>query len=251
MEIQYFNEYSPALGKNMEVKVWGHAGRPVLYIPCQNGRFFDFEDFHMVDVWAPWIEDGRCMVFSIDTIDEETWSNPWGDPGWRIWRYEQWIRFITEELVPFMREMVNQRNGWTGYPGVTVFGCSLGATHAANLFFRRPDLFDGLLAMSGIYTASYGFGGFTNEDVYRNSLVDCLAQMPPDHPYIQEYNRHRGIIVVGQGPWEIPDTTFRLRDIFAEKGIDVWVDVWGYDCRHDWDWWYKQAAYHIPHLLDD
>ena len=251
MEIQYFNEYSPALGKNMEVKVWGHAGRPVLFIPCQNGRFFDFEDFHMVDVWAPWIENGRCMVFSIDTIDEETWSNPWGDPGWRIWRYEQWIRFITDELVPFMREMVNQRNGWTGYPGITVFGCSLGATHAANLFFRRPDLFDGLLAMSGIYSASYGFGDFSNEDVYRNSLVDCLAQMPADHPYIQEYNRHRGIIVVGQGPWEIPDTTFRLRDIFAEKGIDVWVDVWGYDCRHDWDWWYKQTAYHIPHLLDD
>ena len=251
METQYFNEYSPALGKHMEVKVWGHAGRPVLFIPCQNGRFFDFEDFHMADVWAPWIEDGRCMVFSIDTIDEETWSNPWGDPGWRIWRYEQWIRFITDELVPFMRDMVNQRNGWTGYPGIIVFGCSLGATHAANLFFRRPDLFDGLLAMSGIYTASYGFGDFTNEDVYRNSLVDCLAQMPPDHPYIQEYNRHRGIIVVGQGPWEVPDTTFRLRDIFAEKGIHVWVDVWGYDCKHDWDWWYKQAAYHIPHLLDD
>ncbi len=250
METQYFNEYSPALGRNMEVKVWGHAGRPVLYIPCQNGHFYDFENFHMTDVWAPWIEDGRCMVFSIDTIDEETWSDPWGDPGWRIWRYEQWIRFITDELVPFMREMVNERNGWTGYPGITVFGCSLGATHAANLFFRRPDLFDGLLAMSGIYSASYGFGDVMNEDVYRNSLVDCLAQRPADHPYIAQYNSHRGIIVVGQGAWEIPDTTFRLRDIFAEKGIDVWVDVWGYDCRHDWDWWYKQTAYHIPHLLD-
>ncbi len=250
METQYFNEYSPAMGKNMEIKVWGHAGRPVLYIPCQNGRFFDFESFRMTDVWAPWIDAGRAMVFSIDTVDPETWSDPWGDPAWRIGRYEQWIRFITDEVVPFMRDMVNRRNGWTGYPGVIVTGCSLGATHAANLYFRRPDLFDGLLAQSGIYTASYGFGGFMNEDVYRNSLVDCMANMPSDHPYIAEYNRHRGIITVGQGAWEMPETTLRLRDIFAEKGIDVWVDVWGYDVAHDWDWWYRQAGYHIPHLLD-
>ena len=250
LETQYFKEWSPALGRDMEVKVWGHAGRPVLYIPCQNGRFFDFESFHMTDVWAPWIEGGRCMVFSIDTVDEETWSNPNGDGAWRAGRYEQWIHFITDELVPFMREMVNRRNGWTGNPGVIVVGASLGATHAANLFFRFPEIFDGLLAMSGIYTASYGFGGFMNEDVYRNSLVDCLAQLTPGHPYIQHYNQNRGIIVVGQGPWEMPETTFRLRDIFIEKGIDVWVDIWGYDCAHDWDWWYKQTAYHIPHLLD-
>ena len=26
--------------------------------------------------------------------------------------------------------------------------------------------------------------------------------------------------------------------------------IWGYDSAHDWDWWYKQTAYHIPHLLD-
>ena len=43
METQYFKEYSPALGRDMELKVYGHAGRPVLFIPCQNGRFFDFE----------------------------------------------------------------------------------------------------------------------------------------------------------------------------------------------------------------
>ena len=48
----------------------------------------------------------------------------------------------------------------------------------------------------------------------------------------------------------IPETTLRLRDICAQKGIEVWVDVWGYDCAHDWDWWYKQVAYFVPFLLD-
>ncbi len=39
MEIQYFKDFSPALGRDMECKVYGHAGRPVLFIPCQDGRF--------------------------------------------------------------------------------------------------------------------------------------------------------------------------------------------------------------------
>ena len=59
METQYFKEYSPALGRDMKCKVYGHAGRPVLFIPCQDGRFFDFEGFHMTDTWAPWIESGQ------------------------------------------------------------------------------------------------------------------------------------------------------------------------------------------------
>ncbi len=251
METQYFKQYSQALGRDMELKVYGHAGRPVLYIPCQNGRFFDFENFRMTDTWSPWIDAGRCMVFSIDTIDEETWSNSQGDPWWRIRRYEDWIRYITDELVPFMRYMVNERNGWTGYPGVITFGCSLGATHAANLFFRRPDLFDGMLSLSGIYTASYGFGDYMDEVIYRKSIVDYLGGLPQDHPYIAEYNNHRGIICVGQGPWEMPDSTRQVAEICAQKGIQIWIDFWGYDCAHDWDWWYKQVRYFVPVLLAD
>ena len=94
MEMQYFKEYSPALGREMECKVYGHGGRPMLYIPCQDGRFFDFEDFHLADTLAPWIESGQLMVMSIDTLDKETWSDTNGDPYWRIRRYEQWLHYI-------------------------------------------------------------------------------------------------------------------------------------------------------------
>ncbi|HIS51740.1 MAG TPA: esterase family protein [Candidatus Onthomonas avicola] len=249
MEVQYFKEYSPALGRDMECKVYGHAGRPVLFIPCQNGRFYDFENFKMTDAWWPWINSGQVMVFSIDTIDAETWSDTGGDPYWRIRRYEQWINFITDELVPFMRDMVNRRNGWTGYPGVMVFGASLGATHAANLYFRRPDLFDRLLALSGIYTAEYGFGGYMDEVVYRNSPIHYLGGMPSDHPFIAEYNQKKAVICCGQGAWEVPDSTRNLQYILKSKGIHAWVDFWGADCSHDWSWWYMQVAYFVPYLL--
>lgn len=214
------------------------------------GVFFDFENFKMTDTWAPWIESGQVMVFSIDTMDKETWSNKGADPRWRAERHEQWMRYITDEMVPFMRDMVNLRNGWTGYPGIMVFGCSLGATHATNLFYRRPDLFDRLLALSGIYIASYGFDGYMDDIVYNNSPVDYLKNMPDDHPYIHLYNLKKSVICVGKGAWKIPSSTGQLDDILREKNINTWVDYWGYDCSHDWDWWYKQVAYFVPYLLD-
>lgn len=249
MEVQYHKFYSPSLNRDMECKVYGHAGRPVLFIPCQDGRFFDFENFHMTEVWSPWIDSGEVMVFSIDTIDSETWSNKSGDPRWRICRYEQWIQYITDEMVPFMRNMVNERNGWDGYPGILVFGCSLGATHAANLYYRRPDLFDRLLALSGIYTSEYGFDQYMDDLVYANSPVHYLANLAQDHPYIDMYNQQKSVICVGQGPWEIPDSTWQMKSILESKDIHTRVDFWGYDCAHDWDWWYKQVTYFVPYLL--
>ena len=243
MQTRYFKEYSHVLGRDMECKVYGHAGRPVLFIPCQDGRFFDFENFHMDDVWAPWIDRGEVMVISIDTMDLETWSAH-GEAYTRIRRHEQWMYYIIREVVPFIRDI-------SGRSDIVAFGCSLGATHAVNLYFRFPDEFTGLLALSGIYTAEYGFGSYMDEVVYRNSPVHYLSNMPTDHPYIEKYNRNQGIICIGQGAWEEVSTTRILDSLFREKGIDVWVDYWGYDVNHDWPWWYKQAAYFIPKLLEN
>ena len=237
MNTQYLKEYSPALGREMEVMVYGHAGQPVLYIPCQDGRFFDFGDFHMADTLAPWIESGQVIVFSVDTIDKETWSDRRGDPYWRARRHERWMDYLTRELAPRIMD-------WTGQSGIIAFGCSLGATHALNLYLRRPDL-----ALSGIYTAAYGFDNYMDEVVYQNSPVHYMANLPENHPYIDMFNSQRAAVCVGLGPWELPDSTRQLADIFYRKGIRTWVDFWGYDCAHDWPWWYKQTAYFFPWLL--
>ena len=248
MEMQYFKEYSPELGRDMECKLYGHAGRPMLYIPCQDGRFFDFENFHMTDTLAPWIESGQIMVLSIDTMDQETWSDAQGNPYWRIRRYEQWLRYITREVAPMLQHLAQQRNGWSDLPGIIAFGCSLGATHAVNLYLRRPDIFCGCLALSGIYTAHYGFGDYMDELVYMNSPVDYMKNFPEDHPYMQLFRSQKAVICCGQGDWEQPDTTWLLKRIFEAKHIPIWVDLWGHDVNHDWNWWYKQVAYYMPYI---
>ena len=45
MRVEYFKEYSNCLNRDMEFKVYGHAGMPLLVFPAQDGRFYDFENF--------------------------------------------------------------------------------------------------------------------------------------------------------------------------------------------------------------
>ena len=86
--------------------------------------------------------------------------------------------------------------------------------------------------------------------VYANSPVHYLPNLPADHPYIELFNLKKAILCVGQGPWELPNSTRQMQKILQDKGIDAWVDFWGYDCSHDWYWWYKQVEYFVPYLLN-
>ena len=43
---------------------------------------------------------------------------------------------------------------------------------------------------------------------------------------------------------------FKFYSSALGKDINVWVDYWGTDCAHDWDWWYKQVNYFVPWLLE-
>ena len=94
MEIRYEKHWSNILGRDMEFKVYGHGGKTVMFVPCQGGRFFDFENFKMLDCWAPWIEAGQCRVFSIDCLDEIAWAAKDADNRWRIENHERWFRYV-------------------------------------------------------------------------------------------------------------------------------------------------------------
>lgn len=249
MKIEYMRQFSYQLDRQMEFKIYGHAGKPVLFIPCQGGRFFDFENFKMIDYWAPWIEAGKCTVYSVDCIDGETYANTTDHPGHRIWMHERWYNYIVEELVPTIRHLSGLANGFD--QGIMTFGASMGAMHAGNLFFRRPDLFDAVFAISGLYDSEDSFGDYMDDLLYRNTPCRYLPNMSPDHPYIELYNQRKMLFVVGQGAWEGPllESTARLGRILQEKGIHAQVEFWGHDVDHDWPWWFKMVQTYLPQFL--
>ena len=59
MEVRYEKHWSGHLNREMEFKIYGSSGKPVLFIPCQAGRYVDFEGFNMDKTWLPGLSPAR------------------------------------------------------------------------------------------------------------------------------------------------------------------------------------------------
>ena len=250
MQIRYYKEYSRYLDRGMEFKVFGHAGRPILIFPCQSGRFYDWENFGMCDAAARWIEAGQLQIFCVDSIDPESWDNK-GPCRPRIEMQERWFNYVCEELLPRALE-INCEHGPSHAGKVLVGGASMGGGHAVNFYLRRPDLFNGTIALSGLYSSKMFFGDYMDDLVYRNSPCDYLRNFPDDHPYKKLYaEADKFILCCGQGQWEedLLNSTLELQAILESKDIHPLVDIWGTDVSHDWVWWKKQWPYFLERIL--
>ncbi len=241
MKVDYHKWYSPALGQEMELKVYGHAGHPVLVFPAQGGRFYEFEDFGMIEAARPLIEQGCFRFFTVDSIDNQSWANWSAHPADRARRHEDYDHYIREEVAPLIRFY-----GGEQYPKAVTTGVSMGGYHAANQFFRHPDLFDGVICLSGLLSPQYFIGGYMDDTVYLNSPLAYLPNL--DDPwYLEQYRASRIVICSGQGPWEemmVADAR-AIKEILEAKGVPAWVDLWGQDVNHDWPWWRKQLPYFL------
>lgn len=237
--------HSDRIGRYMDIKIYGHGGTPVLVFPCQDSMSNNFAEFGMIDTLSDFINNGNIQLFCVDSADKESWSDTNGDKGHRAWRQECYYNYIVEEVVPF----INSNKNSDKMP--VAVGCSLGATHAAIVALRRPDLFGGCIALSGAYDARYFFDGWMNETLYNSSPVHFVGDLAPDHFYLDMYNHRNIIICVGQGAWEDEGrrTTAIMRDIFAAKGVNATCDFWGYDVNHDWPWWKVQFRYFMPRIF--
>lgn len=247
MKRELITRRSDALGKDMSLIMYGEKGHPIIAFQPQGSKCNAFEDFGMVEALSEAIESGTIQLFSVDNNDEESWSNTDGDKAQRSAKQEAFFTYMTDELVPLVHELskTDERP--------LVIGCSMGATHAALAALRRPDLFQGCIALSGIYDARYYFGDWMDSTLYDNSIVSFLPNMPTDHSYIDLYGKRQLVFCVGQGAWEdqgIADLRV-IADTCHEKGIDAWCDFWGYDVSHDWPWWKKQIRYFLPIVLND
>lgn len=77
MQINYHKSYSNYLNREMEFKVFGHAGILLLAFPSQDGRFYDYENRNLIQSISYQIDRGKVMVLCCDSIDGESWSAEW------------------------------------------------------------------------------------------------------------------------------------------------------------------------------
>lgn len=244
MQIEYHKWFSDSLGQDMEVNVYGYYGKPVLVFPAQAGRFYDFENFGMVSAIASFIEAGQIKLFTVDSIDGQSWANSGAHPADRARRHQDYDRYIVEEMTPFVRK----HSGDTAAKFITT-GVSMGAYHAANFFFRHPNIFDTVIAISGLFQLHHFIGDYMDENVYFNTPLAYLPNLT-DPWHIDQYRQSRIIVCTGQGAWEdeMLADTLKLKRILEQKDIPHWIDVWGGDVNHDWPWWHKMLPYFLEKL---
>src|SRR6059036_1491898 len=96
----YIEEYSHALGRDMELLHFGHAGRPLLVFPTSMGRFYQWEDFGLVGALSDLIDSGRYQLICIDSVDGESWYARDRSPAERVRRHLQYEAYITDEILP-------------------------------------------------------------------------------------------------------------------------------------------------------
>ncbi|MBQ9057618.1 MAG: esterase family protein [Atopobiaceae bacterium] len=235
------------LGRDMNVRIYGSCeGYPILVFPTQNAMANQFEEFGMIETLADFIDEGLVQLFCVDSVDADGWTSSSEDPEHRSEIIEAYYHFVVDELLDEIHDYTT-----TELLPITM-GCALGASHAAIMFLRRPELFQACICLSGIYDASYYFGGWMNGILYENSPVHFLGNMPEDHEYVDIYNNRDMVFCVGQGAWEdnAVNSLHSIEESFRRLGVEAWCDWWGFDVSHDWYWWKKQARYFLPIVLD-
>src|SRR5215203_653237 len=103
MERQLSSWYSPALNRDMPIAVYGHYGFALLLVPTAAADYLEYERFQLLDTLKPFIEGGKLKVYSINSINNESWLNNEMDPRDKAIRHQQFNDYVYNEVVPFIR----------------------------------------------------------------------------------------------------------------------------------------------------
>lgn len=236
---------APGLDGPGTVVRYGHYGRPVVVFPSERGRAWDYENNGMIGALATLIDEGRVKVYCVDSFDHRGWSNREAETEHRAANNRAYEAWIANQVWGFV-----QRDS-PGAADAVVTGCSMGALHALQMALTRADLFPVAICQSGNYDpAAFDAWGHRGEQTYFANPSDHVAHLSGDHLMWLRHRLHV-VLTVGQGAWEVHPTgslpsTRHMAGLLRDKGIDVELDEWGFDVAHDWPWWAKQIAHHLP-----
>lgn len=229
--------HSPALNKEMPIATYGHYGLSLLLIPTAAADFLEYERFQMIDALQPLIDAGKLKVYSIDSINNESWLNNNLLPEHKAIRHNQFNEYIFNEVVPFIK------NASSWETPLYTSGASFGALHAMNLFLKRPDLINGTISMSGVYDLTDYSKGFWDDQVYFNSPLHYIPNLNDQATLDQIRQSNHIHIYTGSGSYEDPESSRRFSKILWDKGIWNDLEVWGPDINHDWPTWRSMLPY--------
>ena len=232
---------STHLSKNVDIAVYGRYGFAILLFPTFSDDPLENEKFGLIESISPGIKKGKFKVFSVSSVNFESWLNDDLSPAEKSERHYKFNNFIIEEVVPFIF-------GECGGPvPIIACGASIGAYHAANTYFRRPDILYGVIAMSGTYNIEHLTKGYFDDNCYFNSPIHYLPNLTDSYWLSFLVNKKHCYILSGSGKNEFPDNANHLSGILNSKGIPHELCLWGPEWEHDWKTWKAM----LPEVLDN
>src|ERR1041385_7393723 len=108
MQRELTSWYSPSLNKEMPLAAYGHYGFALLLVPTAAADYLEYERFQMMDSLAPLVDSGKMKVFSINSLNNESWLNNEMDPRQKAIRHQQFNEYVYNEVVPFIRNNTSQ-----------------------------------------------------------------------------------------------------------------------------------------------
>ena len=241
---EILNWHSPRLGLDMPLVQYGHWGRPLLLVPTAQADFLEYERNGLIGAVRHHLEAGRVRIFVIDSINSRAWMNPEVSFPDKSARQAAYSAYVEEEVVGHIRAAIQVPEA-----RLAIGGASFGAFHAANALFRRPELFDTLLALSGFFDLSWVLHGYSDEQVYFNNPMWFLANLE-DSERLGLLREHCQIhLVTGQGDWEVPGASKRFSSLLSSKCIPHNLDLWGHDIPHEWWSWHRMLDHYLSARL--
>ncbi|MBP3885538.1 MAG: hypothetical protein J6D54_11480 [Olsenella sp.] len=244
MKSEKFSLECKDLQKSFDVVVYGDAGRPVVVFPEGNSSFVSWQDAGMIDGLSPLIEGGEVQLFCVDSADDLGWYARHAFLDYRLENIEAYLAFVRDVLVPFVGKTAASPE-----PPVAL-GAGMGAMNAALVVLRNPELFGGVLALSGTYDARWFVGGDLDEGWPAVSPVDIVRALSPRGKARSALKELPLAFVCGQEASERGIETQRdLARAFEGQGIDATFEYWGYDVSHAWHWWLEETRQMLPAVL--
>ncbi len=240
MKRELFSWYSNALGQDMPIVSYGDYGFALLLVPTAGADYLEYERFQLIESLAPFINSGKIKVFSVNSVNKESWLNNEMEGAHKAIRHNQFNQYIFNEVIPFIKTNTSNETP------IIIGGASFGALHSMNLFLKRPDLLDGVIAMSGVYDLTEYTKGFYYDEVYFNSPAHYIPNLE-DEWYLNNIRKSRHIhILTGSGDYEDPQGSRNISWVLNEKGIPHELDIWWHEWKHDWPTWRAM----LPHYLE-
>ena len=242
MRREYHKWFSPNLEREMELIILGHGGANVIVFPTRCGRFYDYENWNIVEALQDKLDDGALRLICLDSVDEESLYCNWKHPKDKITRHIEYEKYVLNEVIPLIYSTNHNKT-------LVAHGCSLGAFHAMNIACRHPNLFSKVVSLSGRYDLTnqiqfYNdlFDNFYNDDIYYNMPNHYLQNLSDEH-IINNLQKLEIVFAIGNEDVLYENNLF-LKSVLENLRLNFSFSIWD-GKAHKPKYWAKMAQAYL------